>query len=278
MLAAVTSTAETAGHLLALCIAFWLMGIYGARADSRTPMLRPTQFSANHNLSCDPLDNGDGLCLRRFHDAVELLLQASRYARLIGVDRWEFAVNISCLNDTGLSENDLRLLVRLGDFEHAFEITSSTDTVRRFQHVGSTFFTDRTCFVLSAHGELRFSEDMALAEPDAITAPHMSLKLSTHFCPERTPSWDSDYRVLTFDGKVVKEFRWLAANQEAVLNAFQEEHWPKRILDPLCPQVCQVTKRRLGDTIKYLNRGHVNKLIRFRGDGTGEGVCWEAVS
>ena len=32
------------------------------------------------------------------------------------------------------------------------------------------------------------------------------------------------------------------------------------------------------NTIKWLNRHQEHRLIRFLGDGTGEGVCWELIS
>ena len=79
------------------------------------------------------------------------------------------------------------------------------------------------------------------------------------------------------NGELVKRFKWPAANQEAVLSAFQEEGWPVRIDDPLPPQPEQDSKRRLGDTIKCLNRKQKSQLIHFRGDGTGQGVVWELV-
>ncbi len=82
--------------------------------------------------------------------------------------------------------------------------------------------------------------------------------------------------MLFFAGKVVKQFRRRAINQELVLAAFEEECWPLRIFDPLTPQPCQDMKRRLNDTIKCLNRGQESPLLHFRGDGTGEGVLWEA--
>ncbi|WP_145352706.1 hypothetical protein [Roseimaritima multifibrata] len=89
------------------------------------------------------------------------------------------------------------------------------------------------------------------------------------------PEWNPQSRRLSFNGAEVKRYKWPAANQEAVLCAFQEEDWPERIDDPLHPQPDQDTKRRLADTIKCLNRKQVNELIHFRGDGTGEGVTWE---
>ncbi len=65
-----------------------------------------------------------------------------------------------------------------------------------------------------------------------------------------------------------------AANQEAILAAFQEEGWCPRIDDPLAPKLNQDSKRRLHDTINSLNRNQKHALIRFLGDGKGEGVRW----
>jgi hypothetical protein len=80
--------------------------------------------------------------------------------------------------------------------------------------------------------------------------------------------------VLSYGGQTVKQFRRQAVNQELVLSAFEDEGWPPWILDPLAPHQAQVIKRRLGETIKSLNRGHANSLIHFQGDGTGEGIQW----
>ena len=58
------------------------------------------------------------------------------------------------------------------------------------------------------------------------------------------------------------------------VQVFQEENWPSRIDDPLPPnEVCP--KKKLHDTIKCLNRGLKSSPLRFRGDGTGQGVIWE---
>jgi len=66
--------------------------------------------------------------------------------------------------------------------------------------------------------------------------------------------------------------------QEVILMAFEEEHWPPRIDDPLPVHPDLIPKRRLHDTIKSLNRNQKTCLIRFRGDGTGEGIRWELIS
>ena len=89
------------------------------------------------------------------------------------------------------------------------------------------------------------------------------------------PQWDAEYRALRVGQCVVKEYRVPAPDQEAILAVFQEEGWPHRIYDPLPPLGDIEPKCRLHDTIKRLNRHHKNRLIRFRGDGTGEAVCWE---
>jgi hypothetical protein len=78
--------------------------------------------------------------------------------------------------------------------------------------------------------------------------------------------------------RIVKEFKLPALNQETVLTAFQEEGWPPCIDDPLPPAAGIDPKRRLHDTIKNLNRNQKHYLVRFMGNGTGQGVRWELVA
>jgi hypothetical protein len=73
----------------------------------------------------------------------------------------------------------------------------------------------------------------------------------------------------------VKQFKVPAPNQEIILAAFEEENWTARIDDPLVPHPAIDSKRRLHDTINSLNRNQKNPLLRFLGDGNGEGICWE---
>ncbi len=93
--------------------------------------------------------------------------------------------------------------------------------------------------------------------------------------PKILPHWNALRRELIVGGQVVKRFRVPAPNQEAVLTAFEEEGWPQRVYDPLSPNGDTDTKNRLHETIKALNGHRLARIIRFRGDGTGEGVCWE---
>ena len=91
---------------------------------------------------------------------------------------------------------------------------------------------------------------------------------------DEVPSWDRDRPELRWGNTVVKRFKVPAPNQELILAAFQEDGWPVRIDDPLPPHPELDPKRRLHDTINSLNRSQKLPLIRFLGDGSGQGVRW----
>ena len=89
------------------------------------------------------------------------------------------------------------------------------------------------------------------------------------------PKWDRDRRELRLGGQLVKVFKLPSPLQEAILMAFEEEHWPPKIDDPLPVHPDLSQSARFHDTIKSLNRNQKSCLIRFMGDGTGEGIRWE---
>jgi hypothetical protein len=89
------------------------------------------------------------------------------------------------------------------------------------------------------------------------------------------PTWDHQRRQLRVGVEIVKEFKLPSPNQETVLAALEEEAWPPRIDDPLPPVPNIDSRRRLHDTIRALNRKQKSDLIRFMGDGSGEGIRWE---
>jgi hypothetical protein len=211
-----------------------------------------------------------------FRAAFGLMLTAIEYAQYIDGDVWDFAVSIEELRCCGLSENDLRLLVRLQLVEHASEIVAANATARRFRPTGPLTFSERSCFILTVNGSraahlnckaLRSNERPGYEIANGASAGSPSL----------VPSWDAELRTLKFRGRVVKRFARPAINQALVLSAFEEERWAIRIDDPLAPHPTQDVKRRLCDTIKCLNQGQDNSLVRFRGDGSGEGILWEPV-
>lgn len=92
---------------------------------------------------------------------------------------------------------------------------------------------------------------------------------------ERTaPQWNRDTGELSLGGEVIKRIKNLgqATNITAVLDAFQEEGWLVRIDDPLPGGR---NPERLKDTIRSLNENL--SRIKFVGDGSGQGIRWEAI-
>ena len=221
-------------------------------------------------------DLSEILTARKFRRALALLIEAGVYAEQLGADPWEFAIEIREFRRFGVRENDLRFLVRLQYLSHACEITPLDSEVRQFRP--SAPFSERSCFVLTGSGLDAASHDQygkSVECHNGAPTTHIPLVVRPPLNPP-VPSWDAGRRTLSVDGVIVKRFRRQAANQERILTAFQEEGWPTRILDPLSPHPSHDVKRRLSDTIKFLNRGQENELIRFHGDGSGEGVVWRS--
>ena len=188
-------------------------------------------------------------------DAIGLLLQAADYAQDLDRSHWDFAVEKNLLLNEQLTENDLRWLMLKGLLEHGIEDLEDSGGQREFHPTCDLRFYDGSCFVLTREGVLRARSFLG-------SEPKVDIK------------WDGETHCLFVREIIVKEFRLPSPNQEKILSAFQEENWPKRIDDPL-PQTQDVApKRRLNDTIKALNRNQKAPLIRFQGDGTGEGVTW----
>jgi hypothetical protein len=93
------------------------------------------------------------------------------------------------------------------------------------------------------------------------------------------PSWDSRSRRLWLGNQLLKEFRQPAPHQTRLLDVFEEQGWlHAHIEDPLSADEQENegdAKRRLHETLKNLNRTIPPRTIRFRGDGTGQGIRWE---
>lgn len=210
--------------------------------------------------------------IQHIRPTMEELCLASMYAADTDSDIWDFAISKQRLIELGITEMDLRWLIKKGYVKHSREITAQRSDVRRSS--ATQTFTDQTSFVLSKIG-IDFAQEFRLFEKRGPNQDPNRQQLKV--ADELLPLWNSDTRKLIFGDNIVKRFKWPALNQEAVLCAFQEEDWSERIDDPLPPQHDQDPKRRLADTIKCLNRKQVNKLIHFRGDGTGEGVVWEQI-
>ncbi|MHB8865723.1 MAG: hypothetical protein ACYC6N_25375 [Pirellulaceae bacterium] len=90
--------------------------------------------------------------------------------------------------------------------------------------------------------------------------------------PTGKPFWNADTCELTFRGQVVRKIRGrnVAVNVCQILDVFQEDGWPDRIDDPLTDGP---NANRVRETIRSLNDGLT--LLKFRADGSGEGILWE---
>jgi hypothetical protein len=220
----------------------------------------------------------------RVKRALVMLLESYDYAQDVGCELWEFALEVEHLNPLGLTPSDLRWLHLKGLVEHARELTMPGETKRTFRPGGVLRLCKRTCLVLTEAGQ-QFARKQTeeIAEPPSLPAqplyetPPQATALDDHQVDltQLVPTWDRDRQQLRLGRINVKEFKVPAPNQEAILAAFQEENWPPRIDDPLPPLADMEPKRRLHDTISSLNRNQKVPLIRFLGDGSGEGIRWE---
>src|SRR5580704_14565297 len=219
----------------------------------------------------------------RIREALQLLADAAACAQDVGADIWQFSVELSALRRAGLTTNECRWLVSKGLARHAREVTAADSDRRSFQNYANLALSKRTCFVIADRG-VAYANALLRATPrrrasdsrdsTAVNRRRPAPESNGHTAT-LTPIWDSDRQQLRVGRMIVKEFKVPAANQEAILAAFQEEGWVPRIDDPLAPQLNQDSKRRLHDTINSLNRNQKHPLLRFLGDGKGEGIRWE---
>jgi hypothetical protein len=198
--------------------------------------------------------------------ALTQLAQARRYAEDAGVGLWDFAVEIGCLVKQGLTMTDLRWLVAKGYLLHGTDQLLTHGLSRQIQISQTLKFVSESCFIISKAG-------LEFVNPSTCTT-------SAHDANEEDrllPLWDDERQELRMGNVLVKKFKLPAPNQRKVLVAFEEENWPYRIDDPLPQHSAIDPKRRLHHTLVALNRNHRCEAIRFLGDGTGEGVCWDQI-
>jgi hypothetical protein len=207
-----------------------------------------------------------------------MLLQAYVLATDAETSRWDFAVEIENLRNEGMDETAFRWLVCKGYVEHAEEITLPGESGRTFRSTGDLTFTPESCFTLTDAGAEYMQQALLEYQPRCShCGDSRQANAAQSEFGRKTPCWDAERHELKFADFLVKRFKHSSPNQEMILAVFQEEGWPARIQDPLPPNGDTTPKRRLNDTIKGLNHHQDRQLIRFRGDGTGEGIIWEYV-
>ena len=192
--------------------------------------------------------------------ALRLLLLAWDYAQMVQRDPWDFAVEWVLLRQVGATPGDLRWLIYQGYARHADERTTPADKRRVFGQLDPAAITDKSCLVLTEAGAAALR---LLSRDGATTQRELPF-----YQPARGELWVC--------GLLVKRLTQPAPDQRSVFSVFQEQHWHFRIANPLSPHHFRENlKLRLNRVIYRLNQNQVNQLIRFRGDGTGQGVIWE---
>lgn len=205
-----------------------------------------------------------------------LLVEAWRYAEVLGSDPWEFAVELPALLAAGATINQLRAIACGGLVNYRRDITHNTAESRQFESLKNLAFPPGTCFVLRVAPPDSTGGSPSVTAQRGLTGNTQSRNQASLKVTQR-PHWDPASRTLYVGARIVKRFRVPAVLQERILNAFQEEGWPTHVYDPLSPNGDKCTKRRLHDTIKALNRHHRCRLLRFIGNGNGEAVGWAFV-
>jgi hypothetical protein len=202
-------------------------------------------------------------------DALTMLFEAHQAARQLGAKPRALACQLSSLHDVGINDAVLRWLVTKKLVDHLWEITRPRQHDRAFREAVNLRFTSASCFVLTGAG-------VGLAERLAASG---QLRAGLARKADRDlPHYDSERRKLFFKGKIVKQFKQPAANQEPILLGFEEEKWVRRLADPIPGQTGIDAKHRLNGAITKLNSNQINPILRFHGDGTGTGILWEDIS
>lgn len=214
------------------------------------------------SLSAARLTPIESATLQRLRPALEQLEEARRIAEHFSRDIWELAIERDSLADAGMTSTDCRWLLCRGLIDHSLEVSLAGAPKRSFLRSQNLRFLRNSCFVLTELGVSEVAQARhAIGLEAAVPKPH----------------WDRERHELRVGDVLVKRFRLPASNQETILEAFEEESWPARIDDPLPPTAGHDPKRKLHDTINSLNRNQKARVLRFYGDGSGYGVCWEAM-
>jgi hypothetical protein len=248
-------------------------------------MTDKTSHSADGPEEPTSLPMDDNLCA-----PLALLWRAYACAQDAHAAPWDFALEIGKLYEAGLTITDLRWLVVKGFVEHGAETSVYGDAHRSFTRSEGFNFLPTTCVVLTKKGtafacQVLQTAAAANAAEEPLDGPRKAEPGSEippgngEAQPEATlkPHWDPVRRVLSLGHRIVKQFHVPAGNQEDILSAFQEEGWPEHIDDPLTGNHGVEPKTRLNNAIYRLNRNQMMRLIRFHGNGNGNGVRWSLV-
>jgi hypothetical protein len=192
---------------------------------------------------------------RRLRGRLATLLDPLVRTGRAGREAPDLTFAVGALRAAGLTTADLRWLLENHYLRLPLEATRAAEKQRLWRTRSKRSFSDKSNLVLTNAGYR--AARLLLAE---------------------IPYYDLELRELWVRGALVKVFTRPAPDQHTVLSTFEELGWPRRIDDPLhFKRGRQNAKLRLRDTIKRLNQHQQRFLIRFHGNGNGEGILWEFV-
>jgi hypothetical protein len=205
-------------------------------------------------------------CLSLF---LALLLQAADYARRSGHSPWDFALDLAQARAVGVTDNELRYLV----YEQLLEYVSATPGLPPASGAGllggRLLFPPETCFILSPRA-VSFARLVAATQPlPEVPVPSPAAGAAL------LPDWDLENRQLSYAGLLVKRIPEGARNEECLLTAWHELHWPACMDDPLPGGGDVDGPERLHSTVKRLNRAQVHPLLHFGTAHAGRAAYWE---
>src|SRR6185369_1943148 len=146
--------------------------------------------------------------------AIRVLRKAHEASLRERGDPWQFAVSLTELNACGLDGTDIRTLLAQGCLYHGMEIEKGrTCRIRRVTHLR---ISQRSCFVISP---TRIAE---FADGGLVHLKNNCADATSSVGPLK-PYWNAASRQLTLGGRIVKEFRRPAPNQELLLAVFEDD-------------------------------------------------------
>ncbi|HEY7313351.1 MAG TPA: hypothetical protein VH643_28640 [Gemmataceae bacterium] len=198
------------------------------------------------------------------------LLGNYRCARMLRCSPWKYALRAAELREVGLAEVLLRQLVEGGTIEYRSDLPVEAEIFTASLGLGRG-----DGYVVLTPAGARAARERLLAVRDEQLAIGEN-RLDRAGAAQR-PRWDGLVRELTLGRRLVKRFRRPGPNQECILTAFEGLGWPERIDDPLPREHGVPSLVRLRETVKSLNQGHVQPLLRFRIEPSGRGIRWKLV-
>lgn len=220
---------------------------------------------------------GPATCRSALTRALTTLLQASDFARLSERSVWDFATELSELENFGIERSAIRWLLLEEIVEMAveestgerpgLEVASAAASKRSFRPAANLCESDGACFVLTDIGE-RLARELfsVLSEYSCMRPLPQSMTANTNGWQISKPTWFAAIRELRAGATLLKRRRMKAPTQETALCAFEKEGWRRRIDDPLPPRPYVESKHQLWSTIQSLNRGHAESVLHFRAD------------